>query len=127
MHVLIDGYVALYDYKAQDTDEVEFEEGDIFTNVQPLEGNEGWLDGTLMRTGRRGSIPGQFPTRARTSFPEPLCLPNKKNPPMLLEVTAHHPVRRQYPAVSARCGSAHLIFMLTRAILITLHTYLPIF
>uniref|UniRef100_A0A8B9J4U4 Nebulette n=1 Tax=Astyanax mexicanus TaxID=7994 RepID=A0A8B9J4U4_ASTMX len=51
-------YRALYDYTAQDCDEVSFRDGDIIHNVQPID--EGWLYGTVQRTGRSGMLPANY-------------------------------------------------------------------
>uniref|UniRef100_A0A672SM89 Nebulette n=1 Tax=Sinocyclocheilus grahami TaxID=75366 RepID=A0A672SM89_SINGR len=51
-------YRALYDYTAQDYDEVSFREGDIIQKVQPID--EGWMYGTVQRTGRSGMLPANY-------------------------------------------------------------------
>ncbi|XP_077083467.1 nebulette isoform X2 [Siphateles boraxobius] len=51
-------YRALYDYTAQDYDEVSFRDGDIIQNVQPID--EGWMYGTVQRTGRSGMLPANY-------------------------------------------------------------------
>ncbi|MGH0151069.1 UNVERIFIED_CONTAM: hypothetical protein FKN15_057437 [Acipenser sinensis] len=42
-------YRAMYDYAAQDHDEVSFRDGDIIMNVQSID--QGWMYGTVQRTG----------------------------------------------------------------------------
>ncbi|XP_066512319.1 LIM zinc-binding domain-containing Nebulette-like [Hoplias malabaricus] len=51
-------YRALYDYTAQDCDEVSFRDGDVIHSVQPID--EGWLYGTVQRTGRSGMLPANY-------------------------------------------------------------------
>uniref|UniRef100_A0A671Q9K5 Nebulette-like n=1 Tax=Sinocyclocheilus anshuiensis TaxID=1608454 RepID=A0A671Q9K5_9TELE len=51
-------YRALYDYAAQDHDEVSFRDGDVIVNAQPID--EGWLFGTVQRTGRSGMLPANY-------------------------------------------------------------------
>uniref|UniRef100_A0A4W4FNN9 LIM zinc-binding domain-containing protein n=1 Tax=Electrophorus electricus TaxID=8005 RepID=A0A4W4FNN9_ELEEL len=51
-------YRALYDYTAQDRDEVSFRDGDVIHNVQPID--EGWMYGTVQRTGRSGMLPANY-------------------------------------------------------------------
>ncbi|XP_062843705.1 nebulette [Trichomycterus rosablanca] len=51
-------YRALYDYTAQDCDEVSFRDGDLIHNVQPID--EGWMFGTVQRTGRSGMLPANY-------------------------------------------------------------------
>ena len=42
----------MYDYSAQDEDEVSFRDGDYIVNVQPID--DGWMYGTVQRTGKTG-------------------------------------------------------------------------
>ncbi|XP_058228739.1 nebulette isoform X1 [Hemibagrus wyckioides] len=51
-------YRALYDYTAQDCDEVSFRDGDLIHNVHPID--EGWMFGTVQRTGRSGMLPANY-------------------------------------------------------------------
>ncbi|KAJ8375070.1 hypothetical protein SKAU_G00056500 [Synaphobranchus kaupii] len=51
-------YRALYDYAAQDHDEVSFHDGDIIINAQPID--EGWMFGTVQRTGKSGMLPANY-------------------------------------------------------------------
>ncbi|KAG5268061.1 hypothetical protein AALO_G00207790 [Alosa alosa] len=51
-------YRALYDYAAQDHDEVSFRDGDVIINAQPID--EGWMYGTVQRTGRSGMLPANY-------------------------------------------------------------------
>lgn len=51
-------YQAMYDYEAQDSDEVSINEYDIILDVEILD--EGWAMGTIERTGQRGMIPSNY-------------------------------------------------------------------
>ncbi|XP_066580698.1 nebulette isoform X10 [Amia ocellicauda] len=51
-------YRAIYDYAAQDHDEVSFRDGDVIINVQPID--EGWMYGTVQRTGKSGMLPANY-------------------------------------------------------------------
>uniref|UniRef100_H3B0D0 Nebulette n=1 Tax=Latimeria chalumnae TaxID=7897 RepID=H3B0D0_LATCH len=51
-------YRAMYDYTAQDDDEVSFRDGDIIINVQQID--EGWMFGTVQRTGKAGMLPANY-------------------------------------------------------------------
>lgn len=51
--------VALFAYTASDADEVSFKKGDEFVNVEDAE-EDGWLKGTVVRTGSRGSLPTNY-------------------------------------------------------------------
>ncbi|XP_019745136.1 nebulette isoform X2 [Hippocampus comes] len=51
-------YRALYDYAAQDHDEVSFRDGDVIVNAQPID--EGWMYGTVQRTGKSGMLPANY-------------------------------------------------------------------
>uniref|UniRef100_A0A3P9HHS2 LIM and SH3 protein 1 n=1 Tax=Oryzias latipes TaxID=8090 RepID=A0A3P9HHS2_ORYLA len=51
-------YRALYDYTAQDHDEVSFRDGDVIINAQPID--EGWMYGTVQRTGKSGMLPANY-------------------------------------------------------------------
>jgi LIM and SH3 domain protein 1 len=51
-------YRAMYDYDAQDDDEVSFSEGDIIINCQAVD--EGWVIGTVKRNGQKGMIPSNY-------------------------------------------------------------------
>lgn len=48
----------MYDYKAQDVDEISFADGDIIVNCIPVD--EGWMTGTLPRTGQSGMLPANY-------------------------------------------------------------------
>lgn len=54
--------MAMYDYDAQDDDEVSFLENDRIINSERVD--EGWIVGTVQRTGRRGMIPANYIERA---------------------------------------------------------------
>jgi hypothetical protein len=49
---------AIYDYTAMDTDEVGFMDGDVIVNCVPID--EGWMTGTVQRTGQRGMLPANY-------------------------------------------------------------------
>ncbi|XP_057361594.1 nebulin isoform X29 [Manis pentadactyla] len=49
---------AIYDYMAADADEVSFRDGDAIVNVQAID--EGWMYGTVQRTGRTGMLPANY-------------------------------------------------------------------
>jgi hypothetical protein len=51
-------YVAMYDYDAQDDDEVGFLENDRIINCEVID--EGWVMGTVQRTGQKGMIPANY-------------------------------------------------------------------
>uniref|UniRef100_A0A8C2B8B9 LIM zinc-binding domain-containing Nebulette-like n=1 Tax=Cyprinus carpio TaxID=7962 RepID=A0A8C2B8B9_CYPCA len=51
-------YRALYDYAAHDHDEVSFRDGDVIVNAQPID--EGWMFGTVQRTGKSGMLPANY-------------------------------------------------------------------
>jgi len=51
-------YTAMYDYDAQDDDEVCFQENDRILNCEVID--EGWVKGTVQRTGQRGMIPANY-------------------------------------------------------------------
>ncbi|XP_078519883.1 nebulette isoform X11 [Lissotriton helveticus] len=51
-------YRAMYDYSAQDEDEVSFRDGDYIINVQPID--DGWMYGTVQRTGKAGMLPANY-------------------------------------------------------------------
>lgn len=50
--------VAVFDYKAQEPDELNLNRGDVITDVETQSG--GWWEGTLARTGKRGMFPDNF-------------------------------------------------------------------
>ncbi|XP_067863203.1 nebulette isoform X8 [Heptranchias perlo] len=51
-------YRAMYDYTAADEDEVSFKDGDFIINVQAID--EGWMYGTVQRTGKTGMLPANY-------------------------------------------------------------------
>ncbi|KAK9877459.1 hypothetical protein WA026_018568 [Henosepilachna vigintioctopunctata] len=51
-------YRAMYDYEAQDVDEVSFVDGDLIVNVSSLDG--GWMTGQVKRTGQVGMLPANY-------------------------------------------------------------------
>ncbi|XP_037905407.1 LIM and SH3 domain protein Lasp isoform X3 [Hermetia illucens] len=51
-------YRALYDYQAQDMDEVSFKEGDLIFEIDPIDA--GWMTGKVERTGKTGMLPANY-------------------------------------------------------------------
>ena len=51
-------YVAIYDYNADDDDEIDIMEGDIITNPEIIA--EGWMTGTNSRTSQTGLLPSNY-------------------------------------------------------------------
>ncbi|KAM9296419.1 LIM and SH3 domain protein 1 [Gastrophryne carolinensis] len=51
-------YRAVYDYTAADDDEVSFQDGDTIVNVQQID--DGWMYGTVERTGDTGMLPANY-------------------------------------------------------------------
>ena len=51
-------YRAMYDYEAQDHDEVSFLDGDLIINVSSIDG--GWMTGEVQRTGQIGMLPANY-------------------------------------------------------------------
>ncbi|KAM7406867.1 hypothetical protein PAMA_002863 [Pampus argenteus] len=49
---------AMYDYTAADNDEVSFKDGDVIVNVQSID--EGWMYGTVQRSGKTGMLPANY-------------------------------------------------------------------
>uniref|UniRef100_A0A671JZX3 Nebulin-like n=1 Tax=Sinocyclocheilus anshuiensis TaxID=1608454 RepID=A0A671JZX3_9TELE len=49
---------AMYDYAAADNDEVSFKDGDVIVSVQSID--EGWMYGTVQRTGKTGMLPANY-------------------------------------------------------------------
>ncbi|XP_061579114.1 nebulin isoform X4 [Cololabis saira] len=49
---------AIYDYASADNDEVTFKDGDVIVNVQSID--EGWMYGTVQRTGKTGMLPANY-------------------------------------------------------------------
>ncbi|XP_039611119.1 nebulin isoform X5 [Polypterus senegalus] len=49
---------AMYDYIGADGDEVSFKDGDVIMNVQAID--EGWMYGTVQRTGKTGMLPANY-------------------------------------------------------------------
>ncbi|XP_042144730.1 LIM and SH3 domain protein Lasp isoform X2 [Ixodes scapularis] len=49
---------AMYDYVAQDSDEVSFMDGDVIVSCMPID--EGWMTGTVQRTGLSGMLPANY-------------------------------------------------------------------
>ena len=48
----------MYDYTADDQDEVSFLEGDMFTECEVID--EGWMVGINTRSGERGMLPANY-------------------------------------------------------------------
>jgi len=51
-------FVAMYDYEAQDTDEVSFVEGDHIIRTEAID--DGWMYGRVERTGNVGMLPANY-------------------------------------------------------------------
>lgn len=51
-------YRAMYDYEAQDDDEVSFQDGDLIINVSSID--SGWMTGEVQRTGQVGMLPANY-------------------------------------------------------------------
>ena len=51
-------FVAMYEYDAQDDDEVSFVEGDHIINTECID--DGWMYGTVLRTGAYGMLPANY-------------------------------------------------------------------
>ncbi|KAL1501058.1 hypothetical protein ABEB36_006457 [Hypothenemus hampei] len=51
-------YRAMYDYEAQDVDEVSFQDGDLIINVSSID--RGWMTGEVQRTGQVGMLPANY-------------------------------------------------------------------
>ncbi|KAH9389051.1 LIM and SH3 domain protein 1 [Tyrophagus putrescentiae] len=49
---------AIYDYTAQDVDEVSFIDGDLIIHCQPID--DGWMTGTVQRSGQTGMLPSNY-------------------------------------------------------------------
>lgn len=49
---------AIYDYTAKDVDEVTFMDGDLIINCRPID--DGWMTGTVQRTGETGMLPSNY-------------------------------------------------------------------
>lgn len=48
----------MYSYEAQDEDEVGFNEGDLIVDTEAIA--EGWMMGTVEKTGQRGMLPSNY-------------------------------------------------------------------
>lgn len=53
----------MYDYEANDGDEVSFREGDLITKVSSID--EGWMTGRVQRTGLTGMLPANYVEQAQ--------------------------------------------------------------
>lgn len=56
-------FQAMYDYVAADKDEVSFNENDAIIDVEQID--EGWMFGTVRRTGLRGMLPSNYVERVQ--------------------------------------------------------------
>jgi len=54
-------FSALYEYEAGDDDEVGFSEGDEVVDVRMVD--DGWMYGTVARSGQRGLFPSNYVER----------------------------------------------------------------
>lgn len=48
----------MYDYEAQDHDEVSFCDGDLIVECTAVD--NGWMTGKVKRTGRQGMLPANY-------------------------------------------------------------------
>ena len=48
----------MYDYSAADDDEVSFFDGDLIVDVTIID--DGWMEGTVERTGHYGMLPSNY-------------------------------------------------------------------
>lgn len=51
-------YQAMYSYTAVEADEVSLQEGDVISEVEPIDA--GWMFGFNQRTGQRGLLPANY-------------------------------------------------------------------
>lgn len=51
-------FQAIYSYTAAEADEVSLQEGDLISDVEPID--EGWMFGFNQRTGQRGLLPANY-------------------------------------------------------------------
>lgn len=51
-------YLAVYEYEAQDSDEVSFSEGDRIIETEMID--DGWMYGRVERTGDYGMLPSNY-------------------------------------------------------------------
>ena len=51
-------YIAQYDHDAKDDDEVSFTKFDRIIDAELID--QGWMFGTVEKTGKRGMIPGNY-------------------------------------------------------------------
>ncbi len=51
-------FQAVYNYDAAEDDEVSFREGDEILHGEPID--EGWMFGTVRRTGKFGMLPSNY-------------------------------------------------------------------
>merc|ERR1712113_1017712 len=58
-----DCFQAIYDYDAQDDDEVSFRDGDLIINCVKID--DGWMCGTVHRSGQYGMLPANYVTTVR--------------------------------------------------------------
>ena len=58
-----EAFQAIYDYEAQDDDEVSFRDGDLIVNCVKID--DGWMCGTVHRTGKYGMLPANYVTSVR--------------------------------------------------------------
>lgn len=59
---VIDSYRALYNYKPQNSDELELREGDVVFVMEKCD--DGWYVGSSKRTGCFGTFPGNYVQRS---------------------------------------------------------------
>lgn len=59
---VVDSYRALYNYKPQNSDELELREGDVVFVMEKCD--DGWYVGSSKRTGCFGTFPGNYVQRS---------------------------------------------------------------
>lgn len=60
-------FQAVYNYDAAEGDEVSFVEGDEILHGEPID--EGWMFGTVRRTGQFGLLPSNYVIPLQTTSP----------------------------------------------------------
>ncbi|KAG7240343.1 hypothetical protein INR49_026914 [Caranx melampygus] len=93
---------AMYDYSAADNDEVSFKDGDVIVNVQSID--EGWMYGTVQRTGKTGMLPANYifgfcrgceSTLFTFQSPAPVLQCEQTGPLVILLLLGRRELRRQ--------------------------------
>jgi len=71
-------WIAQFDYVAADKDEVSFSDGDIIIKVKEVD--EGWVSGTVEKTGESGMLPSNYIEPAPEDGAEPAAEPEVAEP-----------------------------------------------